>query len=641
MKKKKMLALLTALVLIVSLLPLSAAAADNDPAPANPGKYPTILVHGFLGWGEYDDIDAIVPYWGMTSGSLAKYLNDKGYDVHCASTGPFSSCWDRVCELYAQLTGTRTDYGIAHSQKYGHDRYGTDYTGKCLIGDKPWDGDHPINLIGHSFGGVISRTLLDMLVEGRPEEVAAAKAAGEQVNPLFEGGHKGYIHSVTAIAAPHNGASFINATPNLANSVTTLGYNIVNVLGLTSFKGLYDPDLDQFGINSDDEETMAETIKRIMYSDFASHNDSCLGDLTIARTCDRNKELNVQPDVFYFDYYGCRTKANPAGSGQIPTYRMSVLLNIFAGTAGNYKGYTEDYYMDGYGEYETKVSVPSQYLDESWQAGDGGVPCISGFCPYHFNDAGEKVYDPYVEVADGTTSFRKGIWNIFPVKDFDHLGIVGGLLNEDSKEVQALYDEIMANIDNTAEEGGGSAPEPANPFADVQEGSYYYDAVLWAVSHDPQITKGTDETHFSPDAGCTRGQVVTFLWRAKGCPEPKSAANPFTDVEESAYYCKAVLWAAEQGITNGTGETTFSPEDPCTRAHVVTFLWRAEGKPDAGGRSNPFADVPAGQYYTTAVLWAVNHEPTQITNGTDETHFSPDDTCTRGQVVTFLYRDMN
>lgn len=179
---------------------------------------------------------------------------------------------------------------------------------------------------------------------------------------------------------------------------------------------------------------------------------------------------------------------------------------------------------------------------------------------------------------------------------------------------------------------------PTNPFTDVSSGAYYYDPVLWAVNHTPQITNGTGANTFSPEATCTRGQVVTFLWRAKGCPEPKSANNPFTDVKEDAYYYKAVLWANENNITNGTGAKTFSPESPCTRAHVVTFLWRTANKP-AAGSSNPFKDVPAGQYFTDAVLWAVNHNP-QITNGTGADTFSPDNPCTRGQIVTFLYRYM-
>jgi S-layer homology domain. len=173
-----------------------------------------------------------------------------------------------------------------------------------------------------------------------------------------------------------------------------------------------------------------------------------------------------------------------------------------------------------------------------------------------------------------------------------------------------------------------------NTFDDIKPGEYYYDAVIWAVNHNPQITNGMSATKFSPDTTCTRGQVVTFLWRAKGCPEPKISINPFTDVKADAYYYKAVLWAIEEGITNGTSKTTFSPDAPCTRAHVVTFLWRSAGKP-AAGTANPFKDVASGQYYTDAVLWAVSKD---ITNGTSANTFSPDSPCTRGQIVTFLYR---
>ena len=175
-----------------------------------------------------------------------------------------------------------------------------------------------------------------------------------------------------------------------------------------------------------------------------------------------------------------------------------------------------------------------------------------------------------------------------------------------------------------------------NTFDDIKADEYYYDAVIWAVNHNPQITNGTSATEFSPNATCTRGQVVTFLWRANGCPEPKISINPFTDVKADAYYYKAVLWAIEEGITNGTSKTTFSPNEPCTRAHVVTFLWRSAGKP-AAGSANPFTDVKAGQYYTDAVLWAVSKN---ITNGTSANTFSPGSPCTRGQIVTFLYRYM-
>ncbi len=217
----------------------------------------------------------------------------------------------------------------------------------------------------------------------------------------------------------------------------------------------------------------------------------------------------------------------------------------------------------------------------------------------------------------------------------------------DRTVVQASGDHLLITVNNdevTAMEdrnGDGKYETPAreagaNPFTDVKEGAYYFDPVLWAVNHVPQITNGTSATTFSPDATCTRGQVVTFLWRAMGCPEPKSAGNPFKDVKEGDYYYKAVLWAAEKNVTNGTSATTFSPNNPCTRAHVVTFLWRAHENP-AAGKTNPFTDVTAGQYYTDAVLWAVSKN---ITNGTSATTFSPGSPCTRGQIVTFLYRDM-
>ena len=179
-------------------------------------------------------------------------------------------------------------------------------------------------------------------------------------------------------------------------------------------------------------------------------------------------------------------------------------------------------------------------------------------------------------------------------------------------------------------------PTPAeNPFTDVKSGSYYYDAVLWAV--EQSVTAGTSATTFSPDEGCTRAQVVTFLWRAAGKPDPASSKSPFSDVKEGAYYYSAVLWAVENGITNGTSDKTFSPDETCTRAQIVTFLWRYEEQPAPAGTNNPFADVKPNAYFGSAVLWAVEKG---ITNGTSATTFDPEDTCTRAQVVTFLYRDI-
>ena len=173
-------------------------------------------------------------------------------------------------------------------------------------------------------------------------------------------------------------------------------------------------------------------------------------------------------------------------------------------------------------------------------------------------------------------------------------------------------------------------------FIDVPEGEWFAEPVQWAV--DRNITNGTDLNLFSPENDCTRGQMVTFLWRAKGCPEPTMRSSPFGDVNDPAeYYYKAVLWAVEQGITRGSSLTTFSPDAPVTRGMVVTFLHRAAGDLPPKSSASPFVDVAADQYYAQSVQWAVEQ---QITNGMDETHFSPDLICTRAQIVTFLYRFM-
>ena len=176
-----------------------------------------------------------------------------------------------------------------------------------------------------------------------------------------------------------------------------------------------------------------------------------------------------------------------------------------------------------------------------------------------------------------------------------------------------------------------------NPFTDVFPSEYCFDAVMWAYNSTPQVTAGTTATTFSPNATCTRAQVVTFLWRASGEPEPSSVSNPFTDVRPDQYFYKAVLWAVGKGITAGTTATTFSPDSGCTRAQVVTFLWRAKGKPAPLTGDNPFSDVK-GDYYYDAVLWAVENG---VTAGTTATTFSPNATCTRGQIVTFLFRAEN
>ena len=174
----------------------------------------------------------------------------------------------------------------------------------------------------------------------------------------------------------------------------------------------------------------------------------------------------------------------------------------------------------------------------------------------------------------------------------------------------------------------------ASDFDDVPDDGYYKDAVDWAV--DRGITVGASATKFDPNGICTRAQAVTFLWRALGKPAAKNTAMSFTDVAADAYYRDAVLWAVENRIVLGVSETKFDPDGICTRAQIVTLLWRAAESP-AAGSANPFTDVAADAYYADAVLWAVGKE---ITIGTSGTTFSPNRICTRAEIVTFLYRTL-
>ena len=196
------------------------------------------------------------------------------------------------------------------------------------------------------------------------------------------------------------------------------------------------------------------------------------------------------------------------------------------------------------------------------------------------------------------------------------------------------YAEQWAKDNDFFFESLGPVPTIPGAFTDVPVDAYYYDAVTWAVNHDPQITKGTSDTTFSPSDTCTRGQAVTFLWRACGCEKVTDVENPFTDVKSSDYFYDAVLWAYKNKITTGTTATTFGPNETCNRGQIVTFLWRSQGEP-ASTASISFNDVADNAYYYAPVRWAVEK---QITKGTTDTTFSPNDSCTRGQIVTFLYR---
>ena len=264
---------------------------------------------------------------------------------------------------------------------------------------------------------------------------------------------------------------------------------------------------------------------------------------------------------------------------------------------------------------------------------------------YHKSSSGGGWYDSYYTIKatagaggsispTGSVSVREGRDQTFTITPDKSYAVSN--VKIDGKSIGAVKSYTFENVSRTHTIEVIFMKANGNPqtgvFVDVATGSYYEDAVDWAVENG--ITQGTDDTHFAPDGICTRAQAVAFLWRAAGSPKLKTRTMPFTDVPAGSYYYDAVLWAVENGIAKGTSDTTFSPNMTCTRAQIVAFLWRSEKSP-AAGTANPFADVKSAAYYADAVLWAAKEN---ITRGTTNTTFSPDADCTRSQIVTFLWR---
>ena len=264
---------------------------------------------------------------------------------------------------------------------------------------------------------------------------------------------------------------------------------------------------------------------------------------------------------------------------------------------------------------------------------------------YHKSSSGGGWYDSYYTIKatagaggsispTGSVSVREGRDQTFTITPDKSYAVSN--VKIDGKSIGAVKSYTFENVRRTHTIEVIFMKANGNPqtgvFVDVATGSYYEDAVDWAVENG--ITQGTDATHFAPDGICTRAQAVAFLWRAAGSPKLKTRTMPFTDVPADSYYYDAVLWAVENGIAKGTSDTTFSPNMTCTRAQIVAFLWRSEKSP-AAGTANPFADVKSAAYYADAVLWAAKKD---ITRGTTNTTFSPDADCTRSQIVTFLWR---
>ena len=339
------------------------------------------------------------------------------------------------------------------------------------------------------------------------------------------------------------------------------------------------------------------------------------------------------------------------------TYTLTILRN--SGTGGGATSYTLTFDTNGGStiapitqDYGTAITAPADPTKTGYTFA-GWTPAIPTTMPaenltvtaqWRYNGGGSSGYSYYTIKAtagaggsispSGSVSVREGRDQTFTITP--DKGYAVSNVKIDGKSIGAVKSYTFENVSrpHTIEvifmKANGN-PQ-AGVFVDVATGSYYEDAVDWAVENG--ITQGTDDTHFVPDGICTRAQAVAFLWRAAGSPKPETCTMPFADVPAGSYYYDAVLWAVENGIAKGTSDTTFSPNMTCSRAQIVTFLWRSEKSP-AAGTANPFADVKSTAYYADAVLWAVKEN---IAKGTTNTTFSPDADCTRAQIVTFLWR---
>ena len=617
-KSKKFLCLLLALVMAGSLLLLPAAAADTQQSGAE--RYPTIYVHGLMGWGEHDQIYAVTPYWGLTS-DLMPYLTDKGYESYAASVGPLSSAWDRACELYAQLTGTTVDYGAAHAAEYGHARYGVTYDKPLFEG---WSADKKINLVGHSFGGATIRLFLDILADGSAEEQAAAKAAGTEVSPFFQGGKADWVYSLTTLAAPHNGTTFLECCGDMTQFAAEASTTMAKLLGISDFKGVYDFQLEQFGFYRKDGETVLEALDRVLHSDFLSHNDNVFRDLTIDRALELNDDIEIQPNVYYFSYAGDKTRQSTLTGERTSAVDMTPLFVPFANQ------------MCGYYDQTTAGGFR---IDKSWAPNDGLVNTVSalyptdsaGRCLTQSGKTGYVQQDGYSNVG-----YQPGVWNVMPVRHYDHGNFIAGMPVPDlaSQSIPALRQFYLGLMDNLSHV---TAPTPGTglPFTDVPADRWSYPYIKQL--YDAGVVSGTSATTFEPTANVTRAQFVTMIAGLAGADVSGYASGPFDDVQAGSWYAPYVNWAAASGIVSGTSATTFDPAAEISRQDMAVMLYNYAQQAGVQLKQTtvtPFTDEGSIAAYALPAVQALHSAG--VISGMPDGSFQPQATTTREQACVVL-----
>ena len=348
-----------------------------------------IFVHGLSGWGSYDEAYRRMPYWGMRGGDLMVYLRENGFACSAASVSPGGSAWDRACELYAQLAGTRVDYGEAHSREYRHARYGRDFTGRPLI--PVWDEKTRLVLLGHSFGGATVRLFSELLAHGDAQERFAT--APDMLSPLFAGGLESRIHTLVTLSSPMNGT--------------------------TAYDLFLDPGFDPAGVKVP---WWSRIAGRLMSAgvkaklDERDERDYAGFDMRLDRAREINKRITTLPEVFYYSVPCSATARQPDGTfrpkrGMEPLFvARSIQIGAYAGTTSG--GIT---------------------VDERWRENDGLVNTVSAMVP---EGAPSKPLD--------RSHLEPGLWQVFPVLDGDHMWLQGGLMRR--HDVRAFYLDLLTMI---------------------------------------------------------------------------------------------------------------------------------------------------------------------------------------------------
>ena len=363
-------------------------------------QHPYVFVHGMMGWGEDKKFYKGLPYWGMVTGNYPRRMREKGYEVYTPTVSPLGSAWDRACELYANLTGTTVDYGVAHSKEKGHNRFGETFP-EAMLPD--WTPERSIHLLGHSFGGPTMRMFVELLRNGSPEERAATPAG--QLSPLFEGGHGDLVKSITTISGPFDGITFPHALPKTVDYGLTYGIPMVaSIIGNVGSGRVYDFQMSQWGITAvkNGVRFKRDMLNMKAIRNFVKAKDNVFADIHIPQAAEINKKLSVPAEQYLFSVTGNGTKTGKSGN-QVKAPIMIFAFAPFAYSLGKFPDQT----------------IAGVKITEGWRMNDGIVPVESGRHP---------TTEPWCEWEKDKPA-QKGIWHALPTVPGDHGTVIGGSIS--------------------------------------------------------------------------------------------------------------------------------------------------------------------------------------------------------------------